>query len=99
MKTKKGRRVIRTLSKKYQLTIPKKFGEDLGLEPPISVTVTEDPTSKCIIIEPLPLGHQDKKQTKEALIEACRVLGKKWAKRGVTQKDVEEAVQEFRKAS
>lgn len=96
---KKSTRVIRTLSRKYQLTIPKKFGEDLGLEPPTPVTITEDFTTKRIIIEPLLLSRKDKRQTKEAFIEACRLLGKKWAKRGVTQRDVDEAVQEFHQAS
>lgn len=98
MKIKKSR-VIRTLSRKYQLTIPKRFGEDLGLEPPTPVTITEDPVSRRLVIEPLPLSQEDKKQTKEAFVQACRTLGKKWAKLGVTQKDVEKAVQEFRNAT
>ena len=98
MKIKKGM-VIRTLSKKYQLTIPKKFGEDLGLEPPAPVTITEDPASKRIIIEPLSVNPQEKKQSKQAFVETCHVLGKKWAKLGVTEKDIEEAIREFRNAA
>ena len=95
MKTRNGQ-VIRTLSKKYQLTIPKKFGEDLGLEPPTPVTITEDPVSKRIIIEPL---RTSREETKQAFINACRELGEKWAKLGVTEKDIEAAIRESRKAS
>ena len=92
--------VVRTLSRKYQLTIPKRFGKDLGLEPPAPVTVREDFDTKRIIIEALPLNPQGKsEQTRKAFIEACRRLGKKWAKLGVTEKDVEEAIREHRRTS
>lgn len=89
--------VIRTLSKKYQLTIPKKFGEDLGLEPLTPVTIREDLSAKQIIIEPLPLPASEKMRLKESFDEACRYLGKKWAKLGVSEEDVTKAIREHRK--
>ena len=91
--------VIRTLSNKYQLTIPKRFGKDLGLNPPAAVTITEDTKTKRIIIEPLIVFQANKADKKAAFIEACQVLGKKWAKLGVTEKDVDQALREFRSAA
>lgn len=91
--------VIRTLSRKYQLTIPKRFGEDLGMEPDSPVTVMEDTEGRRIIIQAISLSLQDKAAKKAVFIEACRKLGKKWAKLGVTERDIEEAIRESRMAS
>lgn len=98
MPTKK-KSVIRTISKKYQLTIPKRFGERLGIEPETPVTVIEDAEGKRIIIQPFSLSPQEKMAKKAAFIEACRKLGEKWKKLGVTEKDVEAAIRESRLAS
>ena|SRR3990167_9364348 len=98
MKLKK-KVVIRTLSKKYQLTIPKKFGEDLGLEPLTPVTIREDVYAKQIIIEPLPVPTSEKMRLKESFDEACRYLGKKWEKLGVSEEDVQKAIREYRKGA
>jgi len=98
MKLKKNV-VIRTLSKKYQLTIPKKFGEDLGLEPLTPVTIREDFYAKQIIIEALPMPAPEKMRLKESFDDACRYLGKKWAKLGVSEEDVSKAIQEYRKGA
>ena len=91
--------VIRTLSRKYQLTIPKRFGRDLGLEPPLSVIVRKDPQARQIIIQPIPLVTDRKAQLKSAFIEACRLLGKKWTKLGVSENDIQSALSEYRKSS
>ncbi|GEM_PF-6688587 len=98
MKTK-NKSVLRTLSKKYQLTIPKKFGEDLGLEPPVVVTVIEDPKAKRIIIEAFQGDALNKADKKATFIEACKILGKKWSERGVSASDVDKAIREFRNGS
>ena len=94
---KKKKSVIRTISKKYQITIPKRFGEDLGIGPESHVTVTEDAQGKRIIIQAFALTSQEKAAKKTAFIEACKKLGAKWAKLGVTEKDVEEAIRESRR--
>ena len=98
MPTKK-RSVIRTLSRKYQLTIPKRFGKDLGIEPETPVTVIEDAAGRRIIIQAFVLSSQEKAAKKAAFIEACRKLGEKWKKLGVTEKDIEAAIRESRMAS
>lgn len=94
----KQKTVIRTISDKYQLTIPKRFGKDLGLTPPAAVTVTEDLQKRRIIIEPLATGIAEEEEIyKTGFVEACRRLGEKWSKYGVTEKDVEEAIRDVRR--
>lgn len=93
----KNKAVIRTLSDKYQLTIPKKFGQDLGFKPLGPILITEDLKTHRIIIESVPLRNNSVDK-KTMFIEACHVLGKKWAKLGIKDKDIEEAIHEFRTA-
>ena len=92
----KNKMVIRTLSDKYQLTIPKKFGQDLGLKPLYPIRITEDLKTQRIIIESMPLQNENQPNKKAVFVEACRALGKKWAKLGVRDKDIEDAIREFR---